>query len=196
MILSASFTYFSFQLVMNGVLISSLGYFLNQRLGAGAAVGGIMIGIATLNGMLISTRWISGLSAPYFGHIGDRYGRTRILAVSLPICLVALLLLAFSPSFWLIVAWLPLAFAATAASITALDSLVGGLAPEGRRAQIMSRYATWQDTGSALGPLIAFAVLGFTTLTFVYVGGAILLAVAFAVFVGNVRTGRVAVQGV
>ena len=194
MILSASFTYFSFQLVMNGVLISSLGYFLNQRLGAGAAVGGIMIGIATLNGMLISTRWISGLSAPYFGHIGDRYGRTRILAVSLPICLVALLLLAFSPSFWLIVAWLPLAFAAPAASITALDSLVGGLAPEGRRAQIMSRYATWQDTGSALGPLIAFAVLGFTTLTFVYVGGAILLAVAFAVFVGNVRTGRVAVQ--
>ncbi|MCH8869847.1 MAG: MFS transporter [Chloroflexi bacterium] len=194
MILSASFTYFSFQLVMNGVLISSLGYFLNQRLGAGAAVGGIMIGIATLNGMLISTRWISGLSAPYFGHIGDRFGRTRILAVSLPICLVALLLLAFSPSFWLIVAWLPLAFAATAASITALDSLVGGLAPEGRRAQIMSRYATWQDTGSALGPLIAFAVLGFTTLTFVYVGGAILLALAFAVFVGNVRTGRVAVQ--
>lgn len=190
MILSASFTFFCFQLVMNGVLISSLGYFLNQRLGAGAAVAGIFIGVATLNGMLISTRWISGLSAPYFGHIGDRYGRTRILAVSIPICLVALLLLAFSPSFWLILIWLPVAFSATAASITALDSLVGGLAPMGRRAQIMSRYATWQDTGSALGPLIAFAVLGFTTLTFVYLGGAILLAFAFAVFLASVRASR------
>lgn len=189
MILSASFTYFCFQLVMNGVLISSLGYFLNQRLGAGVAVAGILVGVATLNGMLISTRWISGLSAPYFGHIGDRYGRTPILAVSLPVCLVALLLLAFSPSFWLVVAWLPAAFVATAASITALNSLVGGLAPVGRRAQIMSRYATWQDTGSAIGPLIAFAVLGFTTLTFVYLGGAILLAVALVIFLANAKAG-------
>lgn len=187
-ILSASFTFFCFHLVMNGVLISSLGYFINQRLGEGAAIAGIFIGVATLNGMLISTRWISGLSAPYFGYIGDRYGRTRILAVSIPMCLVALLLLAFSPSFWLVVAWLPVAFAATAASITSLDSLVGGLAPVGRRAQIMSRYATWQDAGSALGPLIAFAVLGFTTLTFVYLGGAILLSVAFVVFMASMRS--------
>jgi MFS family permease len=192
MILTANFTYFCFHLVMNGVLISSLGYFLNLRLGAGAAIAGIVIGIATLNGLLISTRWISGLSAPYFGHIGDKYGRARILAVSIPICLVALLLLAFSPSLWLIVAWLPMAFAATAASITALDSLVGGLAPERRRAQIMSRYATWQDSGSALGPLIVFAVLEYTTssFVFVYLGGATLLAFAFVVFLATVRAGK------
>ena len=192
MILTANFTFFCFQLVMNGMLISSLGYFLNLRLGAGAAIAGMVIGIATLNGMLISTRWISGLSAPYFGHVGDKYGRTRILAVSIPICLVALLLLAFSPSLWLIVAWLPVAFVATAASITALDSLVGGLAPERRRAQIMSRYATWQDSGSALGPLIVFAVLEYTTssFVFVYLGGATLLAFAFVVFLTTVRAGR------
>ena len=192
MILTANFTFFCFHLVMNGVLISSLGYFLNLRLGAGAAIAGIVIGIATLNGLLISTRWISGLSAPYFGHIGDKYGRARILAVSIPICLFALLLLAFSPSLWLIVAWLPVAFAATAASITALDSLVGGLAPERRRAQIMSRYATWQDSGSALGPLIVFAVLEYTTSSFmfVYLGGATLLAFAFVVFLATVRAGK------
>jgi MFS family permease len=192
MILTANFTFFCFHLVMNGVLISSLGYFLNQRLGAGAAIAGMVIGIATLNGMLISTRWISGLSAPYFGYIGDKYGRARILAVSIPMCLVALLLLAFSPSLWIIVAWLPVAFASTAASITALDSLVGGLAPERRRAQIMSRYATWQDSGSALGPLIVFAVLEYTTssFVFVYLGGATLLAFAFVIFLTTVRAGK------
>ena len=34
----------------------------------------------------------------------------------------------------------------------------------------MSRYATWQDVGSAIEPLVAFAVLSFSSLTPVYVG--------------------------
>lgn len=193
LILSASFTFFSFQLVMNGVLISSLGYFLNQSIGTEAAIVGVVIGVATLNGALISLRWLSGLAAPYFGHLGDRYGRGRILAVALPVCLVALVLLASPVPFWIVVAWLPFAFGATAASITALDSFVGGMAPPARRAQIMSRYATWQDSGSAIGPLLAFAVLGFTSLTFVYLGGAVLLAFALGLFLfmSRIRSGKV-----
>ena len=46
----------------------------------------------------------------------------------------------------------------------------------------MSRYATWQDIGSAIGPLVAFAVLSFSSLTPVYVGGATLLTVAVGLF--------------
>lgn len=77
---------------------------------------------------------------------------------------------------------MPLAFAATGASITALDATVGALASANRRATVMSMYATWQDVGSAIGPLVAYAALGFTSSMLVYIGGAVLMVGALAAF--------------
>lgn len=186
-ILSASITYFCFQLVMNGVLIASLGFFLSRRLEGGVLIIGVMMGIATLNGILISTRWIAGLSAPYFGHLGDTYGKKRILIVAVPVCMTGLVLLASSVPLWLALLWLPIAFGATAASIITLDSIVGGLAPPARRAAVMSRYATWQDSGSAIGPLAVFATLRFAALSQVYLVGAAILAIALTLFLITAR---------
>lgn len=183
-ILTACITYFAFHTVMSGILVGSMGYFLSQRLPDGLTIAGVVIGIATLNGLIISTRWASGLAAPYFGYLGDRYGRDKIVIIAIPICLVSLGLLAFPGSLLATMLFLPLAFAATGASITALDATVGGLAPPSRRATVMSRYATWQDAGSAIGPLVAYAVLGFTSLTLVYIGGAVLMVIALVVFAG------------
>jgi MFS family permease len=181
-ILIASMMYFAFHTVMSGILVGSMGYFLSQKLPNGLTIAGVAIGIATLNGLIISTRWASGLAAPYFGYLGDKYGRDKIVIISVPICLVSLMLLAFPASLLATVLFLPLAFAATGASITALDATVGGLAPVNRRAIVMSRYATWQDVGSAIGPLVAYAVLGFASLSLVYIGGAVLMVLALVVF--------------
>ncbi|MDP6662767.1 MAG: MFS transporter [SAR202 cluster bacterium] len=181
-VLTLCFTYFCFHLVMNGVLVGSLGYLLSQRLPSGATILGVALGIATLNGFLISTRWIAGLAAPFFGYLGDRHGREKIVAGAIPICVIGLALLAIPETFGAAVVWLPLAFGAVAAAITALDSTIGGLAPPRRRARVMSRYATWQDVGSAIGPLAAYAVIGFASLTLVYLTGAAVLVMALAVF--------------
>ena len=190
-ILTACITYFAFHTVMSGILVGSMGYFLSQKLPDGLTIAGVAIGIATLNGVIISTRWASGLAAPYFGYLGDRYGREKVVLVAIPICLVSLMLLAFPASLLATVLFLPPAFAATGASITALDATVGGLAPANRRATVMSRYATWQDVGSAIGPLVAYAALGFTSSTLVYIGGAVLMVVAWAVFASVfARSGR------
>jgi MFS family permease len=190
-ILTACVTYFAFHTVMSGVLVGSMGYFLSQKLPDGLTVAGVAIGIATLNGVIISTRWASGLAAPYFGYLGDRYGREKVVIAAIPICLVSLMLLAFPGSLLATVLFLPFAFAATGASITALDATVGGLAPPNRRATVMSRYATWQDVGSAIGPLVAYAALGFTSLTLVYIGGAVLMVGALVVFASVfARSGR------
>lgn len=188
MILASSFTYFCLQLAMNGVLVSSLGYFLNQRIGTEAAIAGVVVGVASINAVMTSTRWFAGLAGPLFGHVSDKFGRARILSVTLPVCITILLVLASPINLWLALIWLPVAFMATAAWVTALDSLVGGLAPSNRRAQIMSRYATWQDTGSAIGPLVAFAVLGYTSLSLVYLSGAALLVIALIVFLLVIRS--------
>lgn len=181
-LLTACFTYFSFHLVMNGVLVGSLGFFLSQRFPSGLTVLGIALGVATLNGFLISTRWIAGLGAPFFGYLGDRHGREKVVALAIPVCMIGLVLLVFPMAFGAAIAWLPVAFAAVAAAITALDSTVGGLAPPHRRARVLSRYATWQDTGSAIGPLAAYAVLGVASLTLVYLAGAVVLAIALVMF--------------
>lgn len=181
-VLTLCFTYFCFHLVMNGVLVGSLGYLLSQRLPSGATIVGVALGVATLNGFLISTRWITGLAAPYFGYLGDRHGREKIVAGAIPVCVIGLTLLAIPGTFGAAVVWLPLAFGAVAAAVTALDSTIGGLAPPRRRARVMSRYATWQDVGSAIGPLAAYAVIGFASLTLVYLTGAAVLVVALGVF--------------
>ena len=143
---------------------------------------GIALGVATLNGFLISTKLIAGLGSPFFGYLGDRHGREKVVALAIPVCMIGLVLLVFPMGFGAAIAWLPISFAAVSAAITALDSTVGGLAPPHRRTKVLSRYATWQDTGSAIGPLAAYAVLGVASLTFVYLAGAVVLAIALVMF--------------
>ncbi|HBD85230.1 MAG TPA: hypothetical protein DC056_14585 [Dehalococcoidia bacterium] len=141
-ILTACITYFAFHTLMSGIPVGSMGYFLSQKLPDGLTIAGVAIGIATLNGVIISTRWATGVAAPYFGYLGDRHGREGVVLVAIPICLVSLMLLAFPASLLATVLFLPLAFAATGASITALDATVGALASANRRATVMSMYAT------------------------------------------------------
>ena len=186
-LLAADITFFSFHLVLNGVLVATLGFYLNQELGDGVTVAGVLIGVATLNGALLATDWIATMFAPFLGHLSDKFGRVRVLLFAAPICLTGLVLLAYPVLLWLTLLWLPLAFVATAASLTSLDALVGGLAPLHRRAQVMSRYASWQDAGSAIGPLLAYAVISFLSMTVIYAAGAILMVVAYALFVAAFR---------
>ncbi len=183
-LLAVSVTVFAFYFAMNGVVVSTLGFFLSQELGEeGASIGGVVIGIATLNGFFLATSWVSAMTAPYLGHVADRFGRERVTAIAVPMCLVSLVLLASPGLLWLTLLSLPLAFVSVAAVNASLDAMAGGLAPGNRRAKVMSRYATWQDSGSALGPLLAYAVLGFTSLTWVFAANALLVCLAFAVFV-------------
>ena len=100
-LLAANFTTFSFYLVMSGILVSTLGFYLRERVGDEVTVAGLVLGIATLNGLLLASRWISDVTAPYLGHLGDRFGHERIPIMAIPICMAALLLLGFNTPVWL-----------------------------------------------------------------------------------------------
>ena len=53
---------FVFYFALGGIVVSTLGFFLNEVLGeGGASVRGWMIGTATLNGALLATNWIAAL---------------------------------------------------------------------------------------------------------------------------------------
>lgn len=179
-LLAASFTAFAFYLVMGGVLISTLGFYLRERLGDEVAIAGLVIGIATLNGLLLAVRLMTDVAGPLLGYLGDRVGHERIPIVAIPACVAALLLMAFdAPALWAFL-WLPVAFMGVTAAVISLNAAVGGMATVDRRPQVMSRLASWQDLGFASGPLLAYAALDSVSLTTIYVVGACILLIALA----------------
>lgn len=174
---------FIFYFALGGIVVSTLGFFLSEALGEeGVTLGGWMIGTATLNGALLATNWIAALGAPILGHFGDRRGRERIIIISAPFCICMLMLMAFPGSLALTLAWLPIGFIGAAAVGASTDAIAGDLAPRERRSTVMSRYATWQDLGSAFGPLFGYLALGVMSLTWVYAANACLMAVSVMVF--------------
>ena len=90
----------------------------------------MIIGIASLNGILIGARHIAEVFAPLWGSLTDIYGGRKILALGMPMCIVTLIILASQVPLWLAIASLSLSFMASVACMTALDTIVGSLAPE------------------------------------------------------------------
>lgn len=177
-LLVANFTSFAFYLVMNGVLISTLGFYLRERLGDEVVVAGLVIGIATLNGLLLAVRLISDVAGPLWGYLGDRFGHERLPMLAIPMSVASLFLMGLNaPALWAFV-WLPVAFLGVTAAHISLNAAIGGMAPVHRRPQVMSRLASWQDLGFASGPLLAYAALGSVSLTTIYVAGACILLMA------------------
>ena len=174
---------FVFYFALGGIVVSTLGFFLSEVLGEdGASVGGWMLGTATLNGILLATNWIAALGGPILGHMGDRAGRERVILLAAPLSITMVLLLAFPGTLALTLLWLPVGFISAAALGASSDALAGDLAPWHRRSTVMSRYATWQDLGSAFGPLVGYLVLEVTSLSWVYVGNASLMGASLLVF--------------
>tara|TARA_A100001037_G_scaffold194323_1_gene173896 strand:- start:573 stop:980 length:408 start_codon:yes stop_codon:yes gene_type:complete len=61
-----------------GLVMSTLGFVLMDRFGESLTVAGLAIGIATLNGLLLGSRWIFDTACgPLFGALADRYGMRR-----------------------------------------------------------------------------------------------------------------------
>ncbi len=174
---------FVFYFALGGIVISTLGFFLSEVLGEdGASLGGWMIGTATLNGVLLATNWIAALGGPILGLLGDRIGRERIILIATPLSICMVLLLAFPGNLAVTLLWLPAGFISAATVGASSDALAGDLAPRDRRSTVMSRYATWQDLGSATGPLLGYLALGFASLTWVYAVNACLMGISVLIF--------------
>lgn len=178
---------FSIYLTVAGLVTATLGYYLRAHLGPGVRVLGLGLGVATVTGLALALRWAVEIAGPYLGMLSDRWGRAPVVMGAVPVALLALLALALAPGVALGLALLPLLFLGGSLSVVTLDALAGDLAPRGRRPQVMARYATWQDLGSALGPLAGYALLEVTTLQVVYTVAGGLLAVAYLAFWWSAR---------
>ena len=168
------------RLAAAGIVSGTLGLIVQQTFGAGLQTGAFQIGVASLSGMLLGSRTlISVFGAPIAGRMSDRAGgRWGLLAITL---LAGALGTALLPAPHLIVLIPATIISALAyCSAQALSTaLVGDLSDQQEYGRNLGIYNTSGDLGSAIGPLVAYALLSVTGLPVLYVGcGAVMLAMA------------------
>lgn len=152
-----------------GVVTSSLGLLFRVRFGERVDVLGLALGIATLTGTVLASRWVIDLPlVPLFGVLTDRVGRRLAGLGFAAVAVGGLALLATGAGLGPIVAGVVLAFAGCSALVVVLESSAGTLASRVDRAAAMSRYATWADVGSASGPALGYALVGTLGLPAIY----------------------------
>ena len=152
------FCVFAVGCVGSGLVMSTLGLVLKQMVGEDVGLLGMTIGVASLNGLFLSVRWIADFfGAPVLGHVGDRLGRKRATTMLFAIGTVALSISATVDALTAIALAILLFFLCAVGLTTIL------LAEAGRRgSRATARYVTASDFGAALGP-----ALGWTSQQFV-----------------------------
>ncbi len=134
-----------------GLIMSTLGLVLTEKVGTELVVGSVVVGVATLTGLLLGCRWVAELAGPVLGTAADRVGRRwaamgyflsggLALAVASQVEAAALLVI-------LVVLFFICSTGATVA-LVARAGLAGS--------RSVSRYVTAADLGSATGPLVGW----------------------------------------
>ena len=187
--LAINYAGFAHGLVIGGLVTGTLGFLLRDLVGSEVGIWGVTMGVATLSGSLLSLRWFSDLGlGAYLGHLSDRWGRRRVIVAGLLAVCVALLVLAVVRSLTAVIPAVVGMFVAATALTVSLDSAAGDLAARTGDVRVMTRYATWLDLGSALGPVIGLALGTAAALRVVYVGGGAILVSAAILFLLAQRT--------
>ncbi|MGD8737624.1 MAG: MFS transporter [Anaerolineae bacterium] len=169
-ILLASYIYLVTLFVNSGVLMSTISLYLGQRWGAGVALGGVVIGVASLGGLMLAMRALSGMVAgPVAGLVSDRLrNRWHVVRAGILLGVSGFVVLALVGHVWAVPVGVILVSASAGALATALAALVGDLAAIERQGVTMGALATAGDTGSALGPLVAYWLVVAVDLRWVY----------------------------
>ncbi|NLM53859.1 MAG: MFS transporter, partial [Firmicutes bacterium] len=151
--------------VGNGLVSSSLSLVLQQRVGDAVSVGSLTLGIATIAGLVFSSRWLTGMIvAPLAGHVGDRFGRRMPFGAVTTVQGAALILLAVWDSPHATAVGIVFFFVLLNAQRVLLDAALGDSTQGVGQSQIIGRYNSLQDLGAALGPILGYwigAALGF-----------------------------------
>lgn len=168
---------FSVGFVGQGAIMSTLGLVMAEALGAGVEIAGFFIGVATLTGALMATRWIADLAAPLMGALSDRWGRRKGALVFLSAGALALALAAASEILEIRVLCVLLFFVCATGAHVSLVAEVGARGP-----RAVASYVTASDLGACAGPIAGWMLLqwGLPTM-WIFVVGALCYGVTAVV---------------
>ncbi len=136
------------------------------------------IGIVSLTGLLLGFRSLGSLVfGPLAGFLSDLMGRQKLLLI---ICLIQIAVISgliFSGYWFLTLILLLVQFMIGISERLLISAMAGDSAPHDRPALYMSRFSTFNDLGTALGPIAAFGI--YACLGFFWVGVLVLLLIFF-----------------
>ena len=159
--------------VIAGVLVATIALLVQDQL----SINNVALGVATVTGLLIGVRTIlSMFAAPLAGSFSDRSGnRWGITMVGLIIGSLGMLLLVRPDPVFILVG---IGFTAIAGgSIQALvTTRTGDLVTQEQRGKAIGLLHTSGDLGSALGPITAYFLLRWISLSDIYIFCAVLFA--------------------
>ncbi|CAN5727188.1 MFS transporter [soil metagenome] len=115
---------------------------------------GFDVSLAQAAGVITWFSLAYGLSQLFFGPVGDRFGKYRVIAFGCAACAVTSALCGLAPGFgWLIVARL-LAGATAAAIIPLSMAWIGDVVPYERRQPVLARFLIGQILGLSAGVFV------------------------------------------
>jgi MFS family permease len=159
--------------VTAGILAATLALLVQDQLNS----SNLLIGVATLTGILLATRTIlSMFAAPMAGTLSDRLGnRWGVTLAGLVIGSIGMLFLVRSDPIFILVGICLTAIAG--GSIQALlTTRTGDMVELAQRGKAIGLLHTAGDLGSALGPVTAYVLLRWIPLSGVYILGALFFA--------------------
>jgi predicted MFS family arabinose efflux permease len=179
---------FIVSLVGAGLIMSTLGYLLKSFFGETVPIGSIVIGIATVNGILLASQHvINGLGSPLFGILIDRHGLLRSQILGFAVSGLSLLALAVFKSTSILVPLVVVFFVSAAVARLAVESQAAVAGP-----RAYASLATATDLGSAVGPILGWVGIELARSGLVFWAGGGLFLVGAAVALAAPRTGPAA----
>jgi MFS family permease len=170
------------RIVMAGMLTSTFGLYLLEKFGDTVQIAGRSYGVATITGIgLGSATLISMFSAPIAGTISDRiHNRWRTASGGLIPGIAGLSLLAIGNPLSIALG-IPLTAATSGSNQGLATTLVGEIGQADKRSRRLGMLFTVGDLMSALGPLLAYALIPLIQLKGVYILAASLFAMVFLI---------------
>ncbi len=173
--------------LFEGVMSATISIYLSQRLGGD--IDNITLGIGTLAGVLIALRYLANIFfSPILGALSDRLGQPPTLVFLSLIMLAGTISAVTLSGFWTITS-LVIVFFAGSGMFSVSSAAAGGLGKKTPRPHLfVSVFATSNDAGAAVGPLLAFSIGEFTGFESLYIASAALLLLASLRFLRVTKT--------
>jgi MFS family permease len=183
-LLSAGFLRFSSAFISNGLIIATASLFVSEVAVSDPVLLIFQINIITLSGIVIGIRWFSDLFLSILlGEISDKKGRQLVVNICVFLMILGCGLLIFSNSnLELMFISYTLLFCSSVGTNVSLEAITGHLAGSAHRSFALSKFNTFADFGSALGPLIAFILLEFVGLQIIYIVSVSILLFSWIIF--------------
>jgi MFS family permease len=169
-LLAVSYIYLVTFFAGNGVVMSTISLYLKQNFGDKIQVGSVVVGVASLGGIMLAMRSLAGMMAgPISGHLSDLKGdRWLVVLGGIMIGIAGFGVLIFGRDIWTVALGVILIALSSGTLLTTLAALTGDLAASDRQGLAIGRLATAGDLGSAMGPLLAYSLLSLISLRWIY----------------------------